>query len=91
MRSRTRKLQQLLKWEEEGAVVERWTENCTLCREPSRLALGSYIREHWIRELERQNAIKQNKPDIAGKWQPPAQSCSRRVDSDAMKGPSALP
>jgi hypothetical protein len=28
IRDRAQKLQQLLKWEEEGAVVERWTENC---------------------------------------------------------------
>ncbi len=43
-RARAHKLQQLLKWEEEGAVVERWTENCALFREPSRLALGRYMR-----------------------------------------------
>jgi hypothetical protein len=91
IRARARKLQQLLKWEEEGAVVERWVENGAMVREPSRLALGRYIREYWLRELEHQNAIKQSKPGIAGQWQPPAQNCSRRVGSDAMKDPSALP
>jgi hypothetical protein len=44
IRARAHKLQQLLKWEEEGAVVERWTENCALFREPTRLALGRYTR-----------------------------------------------
>jgi hypothetical protein len=52
-------------------VVERWTDNCALFRELSRLALGRYMRGHWHRELERQNAIKLSKPDVATKWQSP--------------------
>jgi hypothetical protein len=40
IRARAQKLNQLLKWKEEGAVVERWAENCAMCREPSRQALG---------------------------------------------------
>ncbi len=52
-------------------MVERWTESCAMCREPSRLALGRYIREMWHTELERQNAIRQRKPDLSNKWQPP--------------------
>jgi hypothetical protein len=73
IRARANKLQQLLRWQEEGAVVERWTENCAMCREPSRLALERYIREMWHTELERQNAIRQIKPDLSSKWQP--QTC----------------
>jgi hypothetical protein len=91
IRARAHKLQQLLKWQEEGAVVERWTENCTLCREPSRLALGRYIKEMWHNELERQNGIRQRKPDLANRWQPPAKTCFRIVGSIAMTDPSALP
>ncbi len=54
IRARAQKLQQLLRWKEEGAVVERWAENCTLCREPSQLSLGRYIiKEMWYNELER--------------------------------------
>ncbi len=68
-------------------MVERWTENCTLFREPSRLALGSYIREHWIRELERQNAIKQSKPDIAGKRQPPGPELLEESRFRCYEGP----
>jgi hypothetical protein len=66
IRARARKLQQHLKWEEKGAVFERWVETCAMVREPSRLALGRYIRKYWLRELERQKAIKQSKPGIAG-------------------------
>jgi hypothetical protein len=62
IRARARKLQQLYRWQEEGAVVERWTENCETSKRPSRHALGRYIKEYWIRELERQNAIKPNQP-----------------------------
>jgi hypothetical protein len=54
IRARARKLQQLFEWEEEeGAVVKRWVENCAMVREPSWQALGRYIREHWLRKLER--------------------------------------
>ncbi len=54
IRARARKLQQLYKWQEEGAVVERWAETCASAREPSsRQALGRYIKEFWIRGLER--------------------------------------
>jgi hypothetical protein len=72
IRARAQKLQQFLKWQEEGAIVERWTENCLLYREPSRLALGRYIKEIWHTELERQNGIRQTKPNLANKWQPPS-------------------
>ncbi len=71
IQARAQKLQQLLKWQEEGAVVERWIENCPRCREPSRLALGRHLREMWHTELERQNTIRQRKPDLSNKWQPP--------------------
>jgi hypothetical protein len=91
IRARARKLQQLYKWQEKGAVVERWVENCASAREPSRLALRKYIREYWLRELERQNAIKPNKPGIADQWQPPAQNYSKKVGSAATKDPSASP
>ncbi len=36
-------LDKLLSLEEEGAVVEHWIENCSMLKEPSRLALGQYI------------------------------------------------
>ncbi len=64
IRARAQKLQQLLKWQEEGAVVERWTENSALCREPSRTR---HLREMWHAELERQNVIRQRKPDLSNK------------------------
>ncbi len=40
-------------------------------KEPSRLALGRYLKRHWHRELERQKDLKQSKPAFAGRWQPP--------------------
>jgi hypothetical protein len=67
-RARARTLSHLIKWEDEGAVVERWIENSLNAkdgREPSRLALGRYLKERWSRELERQNGLKQNKPSWA--------------------------
>jgi hypothetical protein len=71
IRTRARQLGKLLSWEEEGAVVERWVENCSMLKESSRLALGRYIKRFWQREHERQRAIKQSKPTFAYKWQPP--------------------
>ncbi len=47
IRARARTLQHLLNWEDEGAVVERWIENCAKFREPPRLAPGRYLKEHW--------------------------------------------
>ncbi len=67
-------MQHLLRWEDEGAVVERWIKNCLGSkngREPSRLALGRYLKERWSRELERRNALKQSKPAFVSKWKPP--------------------
>ena len=46
IRARARELQQFRRWQEEGAVVERWVENCASAREPSRQALGLYLKEH---------------------------------------------
>jgi hypothetical protein len=40
IRARARQLNKLLNWEEEGTVVEHWIENCSMQKEPSRLALG---------------------------------------------------
>jgi hypothetical protein len=75
IRARAQKLNQLLKWKEEGAVVERWAENCAMCKEPSRQALGRHlIKEMWHAELERQNAITQSKPHLSNKWQPPVKT-----------------
>ncbi len=71
IRARAQQLGKLLSWEEEGAVVERWVENCSMLKEPSRLALGRYIKQIWQRELERQRALKQSKPAFVYKWQPP--------------------
>ncbi len=71
IRARARELQQFRRWQEEGAVVERWVENCASAREPSRQALGKYIKEHWNIELERQNAIKPTIAGLADQWQPP--------------------
>ncbi len=45
IRARAQKLNQLFRWKEEDAVVERWTENCAMCREPSRQALGRHLKE----------------------------------------------
>ncbi len=60
--ARAQQLGKLLSWEEEGAVAERWIENCSMLKEPSRLALSRYIKQIWQRELERQGALKQSKP-----------------------------
>ncbi len=68
IRARARALQHLLKWEDKGAVVERWIENCAMFKVPSRLALGRYLKKHWYRELERQNALQLSKPAFAGRW-----------------------
>ncbi len=40
IRARARQLSKLLNWEEKGAVVDHWIENCSMHKEPSRLALG---------------------------------------------------
>ncbi len=61
IRARARQLNKLLNWEEEGTVVDNWIENCSMQKEPSRLALGRYLKRIWQRELERQKAIKQSK------------------------------
>ncbi len=71
IRARARKLSKLLNWEEEGTVVDHWIENCSMQKEPSRLALGRYLKRIWRPELERQKALKQSKPAFAYKWQPP--------------------
>jgi hypothetical protein len=63
--ARARTLQQLIRWEDEGAVVERWIENSLSAkdgREPSRLALGRYLKGRWSRELERQDGLRHSKP-----------------------------
>ncbi len=81
-RARAQQLSHLIKWEDEGAVVERWVENCLNAkdgREPSRLALGRYLKERWFRELERQNGFKQSQPSFtAFKWQPPGLAYSQK-------------
>jgi hypothetical protein len=73
-RARAQQLSQLIKWEDEGAIVKRWAENCLNAkdgREPSRLVLGRYLKERWSRELERQNGFKQSQPtSTASNWQP---------------------
>jgi hypothetical protein len=71
IRARAQQLGKLLSWEEEGAVVERWIENCSMLKKPSRLALGRYIKRFWQWELERQRALKQSKPAFVYKWQLP--------------------
>jgi hypothetical protein len=71
IRARVRQLQKLVNWEGEGAVVDRWIENCSMHKEPSRLGLGRYLKRHWQRELERQRVLRQSKPAFANKWQPP--------------------
>jgi hypothetical protein len=87
IRARARKLQQLSKWQEESAVVERWVANCASAREPSRLALGRYIREHWLRELKSQNATMQSKPGIADQWQPPGPELLEESRFRCYEGP----
>ncbi len=71
IRVRARTLQQLLNWEDEGAVVERWIENYSMFKEHSQLALGRYLKRIWHRELEWQRALKQSNSAFANKWQPP--------------------
>ncbi len=47
IRARARTLQHLIRWEDEGAVVERWIENSLSAKngkKPSRLALGRYLK-----------------------------------------------
>ncbi len=55
--------------------MERWIENCLNARngsEPSRRALGNFLKESWSEQLKRQNGVKQNMaPFTAFKWQPP--------------------
>ncbi len=59
MCARARQLNKLLNWEDEGAVVDHWIENCAKFKHPARLALGRYLnKRHWQRELERQRALK---------------------------------
>jgi hypothetical protein len=74
-RARAQQLSQLIKWEDEGAIVERWIENCLNAREgnePSRRAFGKFLKESWSEEFKRQNGAKQNMaPFTASKWQPP--------------------
>jgi hypothetical protein len=81
-RARAQQLSHLINWEDEGAVEKRWVENCLNAkdgREPSRLALGRYLKERWSRELERQNGLKQSKPSFtASKWQPPPRAWRTR-------------
>jgi hypothetical protein len=43
IRPRARQLSKLLNWEEEGAMGDRWIENCSMHKEPSRLVLGRYL------------------------------------------------
>ncbi len=71
IRARACQLQKLLNWEDEGAVVDHWIENCSMLKEPSRLVLGRYLKRYWHRELKRQRALRQSKPAFANKWQPP--------------------
>jgi hypothetical protein len=71
IRARARQLNKLLNWEEEGTVVDHWIENFSMQKEPSRLALGRYLKRIWQRKLEKQKAIGQSKPAFAYKWQPP--------------------
>jgi hypothetical protein len=71
IRARAQQLGKLLSWEEESAVVERWIENCSMLKDPSRLALGRYIKTIRQRELERQRALKHSKPTLVYKWQSP--------------------
>jgi hypothetical protein len=82
IRARAQKLNQLLKWKEEGAVVERWVENCAARKEPSRQALGIHIKEMWHAELERQNSITLNKPHLSNRWQPPLKPDTSRFHCD---------
>jgi hypothetical protein len=63
-------------------VVERWTENCAMCGEPSRQALGRHLKEMWHAELERQNAIAQSKPHLSNKWKPPVWPDAHRFHCD---------
>ncbi len=71
IRARARQLNELLTWEEEGKVVDHWIENCSMHKEPSRLALGRYLKRIWQREFERQRALKQSRPTVVYRWQPP--------------------
>jgi hypothetical protein len=57
IRARAQQLGKLLNWEEEGVVVKRWIKNYSMLKEPSRLALGRYIKMIWQRELKRQRAF----------------------------------
>jgi hypothetical protein len=69
--ARAQQLGKLLSMDEKGAVVEHWIENRSMQKEPSRLALGRYLKQLWQRELERQKALRQSKSVFAYKWQPP--------------------
>ena len=71
IRARARKLQQLLKWQEEGAVVERWIENCSQSSMLSRLSLGRHLGLMWQRELGRRSNLSEVRPEFASEWQPP--------------------
>ncbi len=68
IRARAQQLGKLLSMDEEGAVVEHWIENCSMQKEPLRLALGRYLKQLWQRELERQKALRQFKPAFVYKW-----------------------
>ncbi len=87
IRARARQLSKLLTWEEEGTVVDPWIENCSMQKKPSRLALGRYLKRIWQRELEGQKALKQSKPTIEYKWQPPGPDLRERNRVRCNDGP----
>ncbi len=87
IRARARQLQKLLNREDEGAAVDSWIENCSIHKEPSRLALERYLKRHWQRELQRQKALRQSKPAIANKWQPPGPELHEGNRLRCNKGP----
>jgi hypothetical protein len=51
--------------------LDHWIENCSMHKEPSWLALGRYLKRIWQRELEGKRALKQSRPTVVCKWQPP--------------------
>ncbi len=90
IRARARTLTHLQKWKDEGAVVERWVENCLANRDgrnSSLLAVGRYLKRHWSEELERQEALKKTKPSFFYSRQLPGPELRSECRIQCNEGP----
>jgi hypothetical protein len=87
IRARARQLNKLLNWEEE----EPLDQNCSMQKEPLRLALGGYLKRIWQQELERQKAIKPISLPLRTNGSHPGRSCTKGIESGATRDLYGLP